>query len=210
LEIREKLGARAESFIIIQASRMESWKGHMLHLDALALLKDVPGWVCWMAGGAQKADEQAYLSRLRNRATECGLGDRILFLGQRTDVRSLLGAADLFCQPNQLPEPFGIVFIEALAAGLPVISTRLGGPMEIVVESCGLLVPPDDPHALAAALRQCIENRDLRLRLGVNAPARARELCDPATQLQRLYSAFRALRSRADARRGAATTSVLT
>jgi glycosyltransferase involved in cell wall biosynthesis len=210
LAIRNELGAPAESVVIVQVSRMEAWKGHMLHLDALALLKDVPGWVCWLVGGAQNADEREYFSRLRGHAAEIGVDDRVLFLGQRADVRSLLHAADIFCQPNKLPEPFGIVFIEALSAGLPVVSTRLGGPTEIVDESCGQLVPPGDRVALASALRECVQNRDFRLRMGSYAPARARELCDPATQLQRLYSTFRGLTSSASAPEDLAATEVRT
>jgi glycosyltransferase involved in cell wall biosynthesis len=198
-EIRRELGADGPAVVIIQVSRMEAWKGHMLHLEALARLREIPGWVCWMVGGAQKPDEDVYLSRLRRHTAEIGIADRVFFLGQRADVSSLLAAADIFCQPNQFPEPFGIVFVEALSAGLPVVSTAFGGAAEIVDHSCGRLVAPNDPSALAAALRECIENSDLRLQMSINGPARAYELCDPATQLRRLYCAFSAAQTTARA-----------
>ena len=62
-----------------------------------------------------------------------------------TDVPRLLAAADIHCQPNISPEPFGIAFIEALAAGLPVVTSAIGGAIEIVDDTCGRLVPASDP-----------------------------------------------------------------
>ena len=70
------------------------------------------------------------------------MGERVAFLGARDDVPDLLAQADIFCQPNQSPEPFGIVFIEALQSGIPVVSSRLGGAAEIVDDTCGILIPP--------------------------------------------------------------------
>jgi glycosyltransferase involved in cell wall biosynthesis len=94
------------------------------------------------------------------------------------------------CQANLGPEPFGIVFVEALAAGLPVVATSLGGALEIVDDTCGILVPPDDPAALSVALERLLRDRALRARLALAAPARARRLCDPTTQINRLAAAL--------------------
>src|SRR5207302_1246255 len=107
----------------------------------------------------------------------------------------LLAAADIHCQPNTGPEPFGITFIEALYAGLPVVTTGIGGALEIVDGSCGILVEPGDPAALAAALGRLIEDRDLRARLGAAGPARAAALCEPRAQLQTLAHALTKLRA---------------
>ena len=57
-------------------------------------------------------------------------------------------AADIHCQPNTAPEPFGLVFVEALYAGLPVVTTALGGALEILTDACGVLVPAGDAPAL--------------------------------------------------------------
>jgi glycosyltransferase involved in cell wall biosynthesis len=62
---RTELATPNDSVVIAQVSRMEAWKGHELHLEALARLLDVPGWVCWMIGGAQRTAEQSYLERLK-------------------------------------------------------------------------------------------------------------------------------------------------
>ena len=97
---------------------------------------------------------------------------------------------DVFCQPNAEPEPFGIVFIEALDAGLPVVTTDMGGGREIVTAECGILVPPADPAALSGVLAGLKGDRERRARLGRRGPVRARALCDPANQLRKLSDAL--------------------
>ncbi len=183
-ELRRQHGVPDSSTVIVQVSRLEAWKGQGLHLGALSLLKDLDGWVCWFVGGPQNSPEQRYLDELKKTAAKLGIAGRVHFLGQRADVPELLAAADVFCQPNEEPEPFGIVFVEALWAGLPVVSTALGGALEIVNETCGFLVRPDDPEALAQSLRCLIESPELRRRLGQAGPGRAVELCDPAPRMR--------------------------
>ena len=119
-------------------------------------------------------------------ARELEIADRVKFLGHRSDVAHLLDAADIYCQPNLEPDAFGISFIEALGARLPVITTALGGALEIVDQSCGALVKPNDPAALADALARLVDDAAERRRLGAAGPARARELCDPAAALRHL------------------------
>jgi len=123
------------------------------------------------------------------------LTSRVSFLGERSDVPDLLRAADIFCQPNSGPEPFGIVFVEALYAGLPVVTTDMGGPKEIVDASCGFLVAPE-PAAVAAALRRLISEPALRKKLAEAAPARARQLCDPQARIEEIAQAISSLESR--------------
>jgi glycosyltransferase involved in cell wall biosynthesis len=188
--VRRELGVAEDAAVIIQVSRMESWKGQMLHLEALSEIRNVPDWVCWIVGGAQRPDEHTYFANLCAKARAAGIADRVLLLGQRSDVPRLLKAADIFCQPNVRPEPFGIVFIEALSAGLPVVTTSMGGATEIVQKTCGILVPPNQPRALGGALRALIKNPEIRTMLGSHGPRRARELCDPEIQLNSLYAAF--------------------
>ena len=124
-------------------------------------------------------------------ATErLGIADRVKFLGQRADVPRLMAAADVYCQPNTGPEPFGLVYVEALYAGLPVVASAMGGAIEIVNDTCGVLVPPGDAAAVAEALRVLIANAGRRRGLGEAGPARARQLCDPTRQLTALAEAL--------------------
>ena len=172
--------------VIIQVSRMEPLKGHAVLLMALAQLRDHAGWTCRLAGGAQRAHEARYMESLRAQAATLGIGDRVEFLGDRSDVPRLLAGSDIYCQPNIEPDAFGLSLIEAMAAGLPVVTSALGGAKEIVDETCGVLVAPRDPATLASELSALLENRSRRERLGANGPARARALCDPAAQMPRI------------------------
>jgi glycosyltransferase involved in cell wall biosynthesis len=188
-ETRAALQTPADATVIIQVSRMEALKGQLLHLEALSLMKDLPDWVCWQAGGAQRPEELRYLEELKRTAERLGIAGRVRFLNERSDVAQLLAAADIYCQPNIAPDSFGISFVEALYAQLPVVTTTLGGAAEIVDDSCGMLVPPGDASALAVALRRLIQERALRLSLGTAGLARARSLCDPIARLNQFYEA---------------------
>jgi glycosyltransferase involved in cell wall biosynthesis len=188
--LRAELGAGEGDVVIVQTSRMQEWKGQRLLLEALGRLRQVPGWRAWVAGGAQRPEEETYLAGLKAQAEGLGLTERVSFLGQRSDVPQLLRAADIHCQPNVSAEPFGIAFVEALQAGLPVVTTAMGGPLEIIDYSCGVLVPPR-PAPLATELRKLIEHPEVRQRLGAAGPARAAKLCDPSVYLRNLDEALR-------------------
>ena len=100
-------------------------------------------------------------------------------------MSTLLAAADLHCQANLEPEPFGVTFVEALAAGLPVVSVNEGGVVEIVDRSCGLLVPSRDVRALPS-LATLVDDDGYRHQLASGTQARARHLCYSSTQVVRL------------------------
>jgi glycosyltransferase involved in cell wall biosynthesis len=191
-QVRAELGVGEHEAVIIQACRMEELKGHRLLLEALGRLRARPGWRLWVAGGAQRPQEARYLKELEALATGLGIQERVRFLGQRTDVPRLLRAADIHCQPNLRPETFGIAFIEAMQAGLPVITTAMGGALEIIDASCGLLIPPQ-PEPLSEALRWLMEEPEERRRLGAGGPARAAALCEPAQFLRGLQEDLHSL-----------------
>jgi glycosyltransferase involved in cell wall biosynthesis len=115
----------------------------------------------------------------------------VRFLGQRADVPRLMAAADVYCQPNTVPEPFGVAFVEALYAGRPVVTSDCGGGAEVVCDAVGVRVPAGDAGAVAAALRGLLADPARRAALGAAGPARAQELCDPAGRLMDLAAAVR-------------------
>jgi glycosyltransferase involved in cell wall biosynthesis len=128
------------------------------------------------------------LDSLKTLAQRGGVADRIRFLGERTDVPAVLRAADIFCQPNTSPEPFGLSLVEALLAGLPVVTSGIGGAREIVDETCGVLTPPSDAVALAGTLRRLIVEPAVRRQLGAAAPLRPQAICDPSRQMRRIHA----------------------
>lgn len=184
--IRASMGTSAQAVVIAIAARLEAWKGHATLIDSLARL---PGanWELWVLGGPQRTSERAYLDSLV--ASSEPLGNRVRFPGEQTDVGTWLRAADIYCQPNAGPEPFGLVFVEALAAGLPVVTTNLGAAPEIVDGTCGVLTHPASPEALAAALRALIDDADTRAKLSAGARIRARAFCDLPTAVTRVAQA---------------------
>lgn len=191
--VRGALGADPGAVVIVQACRLERWKGHVLHLEALAQLTRVAGlcaWECWMIGGPQRAAEREYLDELKVLAQRWGLGTRVRFLGQRSDVPTLLAAADIHCQPNISPEPFGLAYVEALHAGLPVVATRMGGAVELLDETCAFLTAPD-ASAVASALERLIREPELRQAMGQAGRVRAAARCDPTRQLDTLSTLLR-------------------
>jgi glycosyltransferase involved in cell wall biosynthesis len=187
---RAAFATAPDAVVILQIGRWESHKGHVAHMHALGLLADAPDWVCWQVGGVQRPEEQAYLEGVREAARRYRVANRVRFLGYQPDVARVLAAADIYCQPNGRPEPFGITFIEAMTARLPVVATALGGPREIVDATCGILVAPGDEGALAAALARLVQDGELRRRLGTGGPARARAISDPAARLSQLAGIY--------------------
>jgi glycosyltransferase involved in cell wall biosynthesis len=184
--VRGELNTAADAVVIAQVSRIEAWKGHRTLLVALAELRHMNDWVCWIVGGPQRAEERTYAESLDELARSLGIADRVRFAGERRDVPRIMAGIDVLCQPNVRPEPFGIALVEALAAGRPVVTSAFGGAVEIVDDSCGRLVPPGDRTALVAALDTVIVDTPLRCRLSQAAPARARLLCDPPAQMRRV------------------------
>jgi glycosyltransferase involved in cell wall biosynthesis len=175
---------------ILHASRMDAGKGHRILLDALSRIVSIPGWRCWFAGAAQRPSELPYEEEIRRRAIALGLSSQVTFLGFREDVPSLMSLADIYCQPNEKPEAFGISLVEALGRELPVVTSAFGGALEIVDETCGRLIRPRDSHELATVLASLISDTELRRKLAKGGPIRAHALCDPQNQLRKIHAAL--------------------
>ena len=186
-QIRDEIGCPPQQTVILIDARFEKWKGHALLIAAVARLKSTD-WQLWIAGKAQRSCEERHLKHLKALVRQHGLDARIRWLEHRDDIPSLLVAADIHCQPNTAPEPFGNVFIEAFQAGVPTVTTRLGAAPEIIDPSCGVLVPPDDTQALAEALDRLMA-ADIRAGF-TGGPARAKALCEPTQQMKRIARAL--------------------
>lgn len=180
--LRRRAGVADHCCVILQAARLEARKGWEDHLAALARLPRDLDWQAWFFGGPQSPAEQRRFDTLRAAAAAAGIAERLRFWGQRDDVRHWMAAADIFCMPTRSPEPFGLVFVEALYAGLPVVTSDHGAAREIVTPECGRLVAPGDGAQLTQTLTQLIADAGLRTRLAAAAPARAGALCDPERQ----------------------------
>ena len=163
-------------------------KGHLLLIEALAELADRP-WHLRCIGSLTRDPLTA--AALERAIARHGLGDRVVLEGEWPPDR--LGAAyadaDAFVLPSH-HEGYGMAFAEALAHGLPVVSTTAGAIPEVVPVTASLLVPPGDRNALVAALRLLLDNADLRARLAAGAAAAGAALPDWPTAVRRWMSAF--------------------
>lgn len=163
---RAELQTPSDAVVLLIAARFEVWKGHAFLIEALGRLASNPRWRLWIAGGSQRGVDEARIQEIKRAAKELGIDDRVQWLGSRSDVFDVMLAADIYCQPNLAGEPFGVVFVEAMHAGLPVITANIGGPTEFIDVSNGRLVAPNDVPALVAALSELIDQPDVRRRLG--------------------------------------------
>ncbi|MFQ5953888.1 MAG: glycosyltransferase [Kiloniellales bacterium] len=153
---RADLDTPAEAPLLLALGRLHVNKGFDVLIDALALL---PRAFLWLAG------EGPLRAELEAQAQHLGIAGRVRFLGWRTDVGALMAAADIVVCPSRA-EPFGNVVIEAWAHRRPVVAAQSAGPAALITpDASGLLVPIDDPPALAAALGRLIEDRTLGARL---------------------------------------------
>jgi glycosyltransferase involved in cell wall biosynthesis len=147
--------------------------------DVVATLPRLPGTELLVAGGPPAAalGDDAEAGRLRALARELGVADRVRLLGAvaRCDVPPLLRSADVVaCVPWY--EPFGIVPVEAMACGTPVVGSAVGGLLDTIDDRrTGLLVPPRDPGAVAGAVARLLDNPSLRGHMGDEAVARVRQ-----------------------------------
>ncbi len=168
--LREELGLPRESGPVLGfVGRLCPSKGPDTLLWAASLMRGRwPGLQVVLVGGDSGAG--AYTRRLRRLASDLQL--QVHFCGYREQASRLLRAFDLLAVPSRA-EPFGLVTAEALARGVPVVATRSGGSRELVRhEKDGLLVPPGDPEALAAAMHRMLADPALRRRCAAAGPRR--------------------------------------
>jgi glycosyltransferase involved in cell wall biosynthesis len=154
-QLRTDLGLAPEVRVVLCVARLVPEKGVDILLQAVAALEQagragdhLPPARLVIAGDGPDGPA------LQDLALQLGLGERVLFLGHRTDVPALLDLADVVAIPSRA-EGLSLFLLEALGAGRPVVAARAGGLAELVADGeDGLLVPPEDPLALAAALRR--------------------------------------------------------
>jgi glycosyltransferase involved in cell wall biosynthesis len=189
---RALLGVPDGSPLIVSVARLFRWKGHFELLDALALVKLKYPNVRLAIVGSDYPTDSGTTQMLKKRAREIGVGENVVFTGQRSDVALLLAACDVFSLPS-FEEPFGLVFAEAMAMKRPVVALNNGGTPEVVEHGkCGLLSSPGDIDLLAANILQLLDDAALRTQFGEYGRSRVMKHFTP----QRLASDFSALYAR--------------
>ena len=189
-QIRTELGLPANAPVVALTGQVSEVKGIWDFVDAATELGAANSVVRFAVLGDDLKSGGALRRAMESRVAERGLGGRFHFLGFRTDAPRLIPAFDIVTVPSHI-EPLGNATLEAMAAGVPVVGSRVGGIPEMVEENVtGLLVPARNPSALAAALRDLVDAPERRQAFGRAARRRAVEwfgLPRHAERLQGLY-----------------------
>lgn len=168
-------------------SRLSQWKGQHVFLRAVAKTSGLQALVV----GDDTYEESGYKDDLFRLTRELGIEGRVRFLGFRPDVAALMAAVDVVVHCSTQPEPFGRVVVEGMLAGRPVIATDGGGVNEIVTDGVdGLLVPPGDAAALAAALGRLTADEGFAAALAREGAASARRRFGIDATIARLREIF--------------------
>lgn len=181
--IRAELGVREDERLVVTASRLSAQKALPVMFEAVAGA-GTPFVLALLGTGPQEEE-------LRAAAAAHGIGDRVRWLGFRTDVADYIAAGDVFCL-SSVWEGVPLAAQEAILLGVPVVATAVGGMPELVEDAVtGRLVPPRDPAALAAALRQVLASEALRRTFADGARASLQQRFSTERMLDRLATEYR-------------------
>jgi glycosyltransferase involved in cell wall biosynthesis len=168
--IRAEFGIAADVPVLSIVSRLFSWKGHSELIEALSIVKQTtPNFKLLVVG---EDDPRAhpgggsYMDQLEFRVQQLDLSDQVIFTGYRSDTNRIFAATDIFTMPS-FEEPFGMVFLEAMAMQKPVVALDSGGSREIIEHGVsGLLSLPKDIDHLARNINMLLQNPTLRVQMG--------------------------------------------
>jgi len=186
-QIRQQLGLAPDERVVTVVSRITRLKGLEQFIDAASLLAPWFPTVRFVIAGDASADDGNYLAALKQRAEH--LGRRVLFIGHRSDIPAVLGSAAVSVMPS-LNEALSNALLESMAAGAPIVATRVGGTPEAIADGhTGLLVPANDPRALSEAIARLLREPDLAAALG----RAARRTAESSFSLPRMVAAIEQL-----------------
>jgi glycosyltransferase involved in cell wall biosynthesis len=195
---RAEVGASDGAPLVGLVARHDTWKGHDVFLEAAARLRERRGDLRFvMVGGSLDGDQPPHVERYRDgflaRRKELGLEDAVAVLGHRQDVPAVLAGLDVLVCPSE-DEPFGMIVLEAMAAGTPVVASDCGGPAEILEDGrSGLLFRTGSAGSLAAAVLRILDEPGLGRRLAAEARNRVRSAFGSARYARDVEAVYAAL-----------------
>jgi glycosyltransferase involved in cell wall biosynthesis len=172
IEVRKEFNLNSNELLVGIVGRIDWWKGYEFFLNALSIVKNfMPNVKAIIVGDLETNSmpdrNRHYMQNLKKLVRSLGIVQDVIFTGHRDDIPSLLNAMDVFVHASSEPEPFGLVIIEAMAAGKPVIATAAGGVLDIVDDKKnGLLVPLKDSDTMSKAILDLLSNKDYAKLLG--------------------------------------------
>ncbi len=166
--VRREFGIPQDALVLASVSRLFAQKGQRDLLRAFARVRSrVPNvWLLVVGADASRVHGGSFTAELKTLAHELRVADRVIFTGERSDVQEIMATCDVYTMPSS-EEPFGLVYLEAMAMKKPVVSLDNGGTPEVVEHGrSGLLAPPGDVEALTSHIVKLLEDGELRARMG--------------------------------------------
>ena len=191
-EVRRQLGLPEKATLVGIVGRLQRWKGMHVLIEAMPyILQQYPDARCVVVGGDHKL-EPDYPEHLRALVDAHGMHDKVIFAGFQKNVPQWMQAMDVMVHASD-DEPFGIVVIEAMALGKPVVATDTAGPSEIITHGVdGLLTPFGDAEQLAGRIIHYLDHPDVMREAGRAARTRAMDFA-PETYAANVIAAFHTL-----------------
>jgi glycosyltransferase involved in cell wall biosynthesis len=175
-EVRREAGVDPGKVLAVMVGNIRHWKGQHVVLQALSgLLPEIRDRLKVLFVGATAPADESYAASLREAVRQGRLEEMVQFVGSREDIPDFVNASDLCLHASVIPEPFGLVIVEAMALGRTMIAAGTGGPAEILTPQSGVLYDPTRPEELTAALSRLVTDHELRERLGREAVRRVEE-----------------------------------
>jgi len=167
--IRQELGLGSEPFLVGSVARLIERKGHQTLLEAFALIsKEIKNIKLLIIGGGPHRE------KLEEMSTQLKVDHDVYFLGERRDIGAILSELQLFVLAS-VKEGFGLVLLEAMSAGVPILACRSGGIEEAVEDGeTGILTTPSNPKALAEQMKYLVQNKDVSRIMGQNGRKKVR------------------------------------
>ncbi len=164
------------SLVVGVVTRITPEKGIHFLVRAIAEFKKKTPIKLLIVGGPYFQKDVDYMDSLKREVSDLGVEDSVIFTGFLSDTRIVMSLLDIVLVPSIIPEACPRTIIEAMAVGKPVIATPLGGSKELVTPETGMLVPPEDPSAIAAAVAALATDRERLRIMGAAAHTRAAQL----------------------------------
>lgn len=189
--VSPKFVFKNKDFVIGMAGRINSWKGQEIFIEAASKIKNKLNSqfniMFLIAGDAYSGDEYL-VKNLNDKIRMLGMEDEIRLLGQVNEMDGFYNSIDIFVLPSTKPEPFGLVIIEAMSLGIPVVASNMGGPLEIIDDNIdGMLFESKSSDDLCDHIVKLILNKDIYNFIGKNAVEKQRNVFSIDNNYKSIY-----------------------
>lgn len=189
--IRKEFKIAADEFVVGIVGQLVKWKGHAEFLKAAsAVVRSLPNTKFLIVGDTTFGYKD-YKDELIQLADELGISSKVILTGNRNEIPSVIRAMDVMVHASLKPEPFGLVIVEGMASGIPVVASNRGGPLEIIENGKdGFLVNPEETDMLANKIIELLKDQSLRQKIAEAARKKVVEqfsIKNFVTQFQKIY-----------------------